>query len=363
MKLPLSLLLFFCLACSPLRQLHKVQSDKRLRKTETLNFTGEKAMTQWWYYDCVLEDGSVLVFLFTPYQWWDKKEKMPTYKSLFYFSYMYPDGRVVSEQKIFDAAQVQYNDDRIKAPCFEIVRMHDLKARNYTVSFYLDSIQGSVKINSDGKAFSPFPRGSMSSTVTSLFKRKVKGLAYRYAAHMPQGKVVCDLKLQDKKIDLSGKAYHEQGWFTGSPDRMGDGWTWFHFVSDNINVLGTPGQFFCFENTGKRLVGGLEKNCCLTEMVYAEEPSGFLTRGKLSFHSRKLSFEISPTGKASVPLICLPSDETDQLWGTVCQPSFITLSYKGKESREKGVLFLETCRMKKKKSENITVISGDGPKQ
>ena len=62
------LVLFSALSCSPLHHIDKIQSDKRIKRTEDYNFIGEKAMTQWWYYDCIFEDGSVLVFLFTPYQ-------------------------------------------------------------------------------------------------------------------------------------------------------------------------------------------------------------------------------------------------------------------------------------------------------
>src|SRR4051794_37962641 len=100
MKIAAFLLLFLTLSCSP-RQIHKIQSDKRMRKTEDRNFTGPKAPTQWWYYDCIFDDGSVLVLLFTPFEWWDEAEKMPTNKSLFYFSYMNAKGEVKSQRKVF----------------------------------------------------------------------------------------------------------------------------------------------------------------------------------------------------------------------------------------------------------------------
>jgi hypothetical protein len=304
-------------------------------------------MTQWWYYDCIFNDGSVLVFLFTPYQWWDETEKMPTGKSLFYCSYMNAKGEVTSQRKVFTATEVLYDKNSIKSPCFEISKAHKKNNRNYSVNIFLDSIKGSVKISSDAKAFSPFPRGSMSATITKLFKRRVKGLAYRYSAHVPQGIVNCNIEFEEKKLELKGKAYHEQGWFTGSPHQMGDGWTWFHFISRNMNIFGTPGQFFCLEKEGERLIGGIDKKCTLTEMTYSSIQKDLLTGGTLRFNSGKLSFELKPTGKESIPLICLPSVDTQQLWGTVLQPTAIKLKYKKEELEEEGVMFLETCKMKK----------------
>jgi hypothetical protein len=341
------IILILALSCSPLHQIHKIQSDKRIKKTEDRNFIGEKALTQWWYYDCVFEDGSVLVFLFTPYQWWDEAEKMPTGKSLFYCSYMNAKGEMTSQRKIFAATEVLYDKNSIQSPCFEISRAHRKNNRNYSINIFLDSIKGSVKISSESKAFSPFPRGSMSATITKLFKRRVKGLAYRYSAHVPQGTVNCKLEIQGKDLELAGKAYHEQGWFTGTPDKMGEGWTWFHFVSKNMNIFGTPGQFFCLEKEGKRLIGGIDKKCTLSEMSYSNTQKNLLTGGKLKFNSGKLSFELNPTGKQGTPLICLPSVDTQQLWGTVLQPTTIKLKYKKEELEEEGVMFLETCKMKK----------------
>lgn len=335
------------ISCSPLHHINLIQSDKRIKKTEYLNFTEEKAMTQWWYYDCVFDDGSVLVLLFTPYQWWDEFEKMPTNKSLFYLSYMNAQGNVISQRKVFDASEVQYAPNSIKSSCFEITRAHDKSNRIYSINFFLDSINGTININSIQKAFSPFPRGSMSATISNILKKKVKGLAYRYAAHVTEGKVHCNINMNENLLALKGKAYHEQGWVTGTADQLGDGWTWFHFVSKNINIFGTSEQFFSLEKHGKRLYGGLNKKCSISEMNYSDTEMHLLTRGNLTFHSNKISFGLTPTGTAYTPLIVMSSVDTDQLWGSVLQPTAIKFRYKKTELEETGVMLLETCRMKK----------------
>ncbi len=347
-KLFIYILLFAAISCSPLRQIHKIQSDKRIKHTENLNFIDSKVVTQWWYYDCVFEDGSVLVILFTPYQWWDDVEKMPTNNSLFYLSYMNSNGDIISQRKVFNVSEIQYDTNSIKSPCFEIIKAHENNCRNYTVNFFLDSIKGDIKICSNEKGFSPFPRGSMSSTLTYLFKNKTKGLAYRYAAHVTDGQVNCSLDLKQKKLELTGKAYLEQGWFTGSPDQMGNGWTWFHFVSKNVNIFGTAEQFFCLEKQGTRLIGGLDKKCSVSEMTYSSKYKNLLTRGTLSFHTNKLSFNLCPVGNTATPIIVMPSIDTDQIWGSVLQETALKFRYKKNELDENGVMFLETCRMKKK---------------
>ena len=345
MKLFICVISIFIISCTPLHNIYKIQSDRRIEKTEDLNFTGEKALTQWWYYDCVFEDGSVLVILFTPYKWWDETVNYPANKSLFYLSYMKANGEVVTSQKTIDVSEIVYSNDSIKSPYFEIIRTHEKQNRSYTVNFFLDSINGSVKINAYEKAFSPFPRGSMSSTITQLFKKNAKGLAYRYSAHVTEGIVKCKIELKKMVIELSGKTYHEQGWFTGRPDQMGDGWVWFHFVSKSMNVFGTAGKFFCLEKNGKCIIGGLEKKCFFSEMTYSGTQKNLLIGGKLILNSKKLSFEISPVGKTSYTLICLPSVDTDQLWGTVLQESGIEYTSKKNVLIEDGVMFIETCIM------------------
>jgi hypothetical protein len=353
-RITLTLTLFFAgsLNSSPFHYLYKIQSDRQIASTEDLNFQSKKASTQWWYFDCFFEDGSVLVFLFTPYQWWSENEKMPTHKSLFYISYMNAKGEVESESKVFDAKEVIYDKKSIKCPYFELSRAHDEHARNYTVNFFMDKIKGTAKIKSVSKAFSPFPTGSMGPLLSKyILKLKGQGSSFRYASHVPQGNIDCHLTMNDTLVDLSGKAYHEQGWFSGLPHQMGAGWSWVHFVSKNINIFGTPEQFLCLEKDGKRLIGGLhtfDKGCVLSDMVYANPTENYLLGGKLSFASSKLSFEVTPTGKPSIPLIFMPSVDTDQSWGTALQPSVITFRQKGIEVKEEGWLLLESCRMSKK---------------
>lgn len=345
--------LFITSCSSPLQHFDKVQSDKRLSKTETRNFGGGKSETQWWYFDCFLENGSVLVFIFTPYQWWSEAEKMPTHKALLYLSYMDPQGKVFTESKTFETGEVGYSVTGIKCPYFELNTAHGKKAREYSIHFLLDSIQGSATIRSGISAFSPFPVGEMGPFMNKhIFKRPAKKATFRYAAMVPQGRISCDLKIQGKPVTMAGKAYHEQGFFSGSAAQMGSGWEWFHFVSKNVNLFGTPEAFFCFEKNGERIAGALnifDKGCLFSNPVYALSPNNFLVGGKLAFVSNKLRFEVNPTGELVSQLICIPSFDTDQVWGTVSQPSTIHYTYKGKEYKEEGKLLIETCRMGIKK--------------
>jgi len=223
---------------------------------EKRNFSGEKASTQWWYYDFFFEDGSVLVLLFAPYHWWNNPETGSDPKSLLYISYMEANGEVLSAKKIFDSNQVQYDENSLKCSFLEIIRSNEKKNREYNIRFSMDEFQGSLKIVSDQKAFSPLPVGSLGSFGSKiLLKQKGKKISYRYAAHVPQGKVSCELNLKGKKLALRGKAYNEQGWFTGKAEQMCEGWVWFHFVSENINLFGAN-SFFYLEMNGEIMVGG-----------------------------------------------------------------------------------------------------------
>lgn len=343
------LTLLIAFSCSPLRNLNKLQSDRQFKKTENLNFAGEKAHTQWWYFDCVFEDGSVLVFLFTPHHWWDDKKEPD--KSLFYISYMNTHREVKSISKVFNREELCYDENSLETPYFNLKKSHEKSRRIYTVDFNVEEIKGSATIVSSSKGYSPFPTGSMGKFATRhILKLKGENLAFRYASHVPQGKVDCSLKINNKSLILSGKAYHEQGWFTGTPDQMGKGWNWFHFVSKNVNIFGKPEDFICLEKKGKRLVAGISfKEYALSDKAYADKTETIMLGGKLTFLSKKLSFNIVPTGKPSTPLIYIPSTNSHQAWGTVAQPSFIYLKNRDKQLVEEGVLLLESCKMSKER--------------
>lgn len=334
---------------SLIHQAHKVQSDKRLRKTEQKNFTGEKALTQWWYFDFFLDDGSVLVLMFVPHHWWANPDVEMDPKTLIYTSYMKPNGEIIRAEKIIDSKDVQYTENSVISEYLEVYKSHDKDTREYIVNFFLDEIKGSAQITSDAKAFSPLPAGSMGSFGTRHLLRKGKGLAYRYAAHVPQGEATINIEIDEQPIALSGKAYNEQGWFTGQAHQMGDGWVWFHFVSEDINLFGAR-SFFFLEMNGERIIGGLNsfnRRCVVSDSVMVDGTPNFLVGGSLNFESKKTSFKVTPLKKINQPLVYIPSEITDQVWGTVLQPSQMTIKYKGKDLTVEGRLLIETSGMKK----------------
>ncbi len=345
---PLAILFFLVVSCAAPTNLHKIQSDNQLRKTEDLNFSSTKARTQWWYYDCVFEDGSVLVFLFTPYQWWNEHEKTGKDQALCYISYMDSSGVVKRESKVMDVNDVVYTKNGISSSYFTLTKAHGKNTRNYEARFNFDNFKGTALMHSNAKAFSPFPIGKMGEFATKhILKRPGKHLAFRYAAHIPQGDVTCNLIIDQREKNLKGQVYHEQGWFSGLPEQMGKGWSWFHFVSDDINVFGTPENFICLEKDGKRILGGpniFDKGAVLSNITYDNDVNRFILGGNLKYTSKVLSFEIKDLDK-SITLINIPSLETDQVWGTVAQRSVFTLKYKGREFKQEGWLFLETCKM------------------
>ena len=341
--------MFFLSSCSSLlHKLYKIQSDERMYKMEDYNFLNEKALTQWWYFDFFFDDGSVLVLMFVPNHWWSDPEKVADPETLIYASYMKANGEVVRAKKIIESKEVQYYENGLKCAYLEILKSHNKSTREYTINFMLDEIKGSVQIVSGSKAFSPLPWGSIGTFGTNhILKKKGKGLAYRYAAHVPKGEVSCNLDVGGDHFDLLGKAYHEQGWFNGQPHQMGDGWIWFHFASENVNLFGAK-SFFYLEMNGEQIIGGLnsyDRRCLVSDRVLADDPPNLLVGGKLSFTSSRTSFDVASIGQTSTPLISIPSTETDQLWGTVLQPSRIHIYHNGEELLEEGNLLLETCRM------------------
>lgn len=348
----ISIAFLFCLlsSCSSLlHKSYKIQSDNRLANTEHLNFTGKKALTQWWYFDFFLEDGSVMVVLFAPYHWWGDYETQSDHQSLVYVSYLKPDGELITANKVFDSNEVVFDENSLRSPYLKIIKSHEKNSREYTLNFSMDEIKGSTKISSDSKAFSPLPTGSLGRLGTRYLLKQEGNVAYRYAAHVPKGKVSGSLEFGNDHFDLSGNAYHEQGWFTGQAHQMGEGWEWFHFASESVNIFGAR-TFFYLELNGEILIGGLnngDSRCQLSDKLIAENTSNFILGGSLSFTSPKLSFEVTATESTGTPLIYIPGVDTDELWGNIMQPSQIQITHKGEELLEEGKLIIETCRMTK----------------
>ncbi len=94
---------------------------------------------------------------------------------------------------------------------------------------------------------------------------------------------------------------------------------------------------------GEILNGGLNSfnsRCKLSEEVFSKNSSNYILEGQLNFTSSKITFEVLPIGNISTPLIYIPSDNTDQLWGTTLQRSVINISNQGVDFSEKGSLII-----------------------
>ncbi|MFN6946570.1 MAG: hypothetical protein ACK4ND_16605 [Cytophagaceae bacterium] len=339
--------LLFILYLKPHQRYHIFQSEKRLRNIEVHNFSGPKTKTQWWYFDCLSEDGSVLAFMFTPYQWWSEEKWDNGEKSLFYISYRNNEGHVLKDKAVFDSSKVKFTENSIKSPFFELYKMHGKKNRNYNIEVFLKKIKASIKIHSDLKPFSPFPTGRFDRFV-SKYLIGFKGTApdFQYASYVPSGKMEWSLDVEGQKVQNTGLAYHEQGRFNGLANEMGQGWIWIHFVSERLNIFGKPGIFLFVQMDGKVLFDGITilRKCQLSNEKYSEDQKDTLINGSLHYYSKSMLFEIVPLGLPSQVLLSVRSYNGRKTWASVVQPSKINFRYKDKEFSEEGNLILETCK-------------------
>ena len=274
---------------------------------------------------------------------------------------MNKNGELIVSNEVFDTNKVIFDTNSFISPFLDVIKSHDKTNREYTLNFKTDNINGSAKITSDTKAFSPLPIGSLGSFGAKHFLKQQGKVAYRYAAHVPKGDASFNLEIGDEHINLSGQAYHEQGWFSGEAHQMGEGWEWFHFASESVNLFGAR-SFFYLELNGELLVGGLNSfnsRCRLTNEVFSLNTSNFILSGELNFSSPKLSFNVVPIESTGTPLIYIPSKNTDQLWGTTLQRSQIQINRRGVELSEEGSLIIETCRMSKVNPQIIPILLED----
>ena len=93
--------------------------------------------------------------------------------------------------------------------------------------------------------------------------------------------------------------------------------------------------------SGFHLIG---KDYTLKNRTYSSpDHAKLLTGGEISFRHQELTFQLAVNPLTTKTLVCFPSTDPNQVWGTVGGPATLTITDGSTTKTITGRIFLETC--------------------
>ena len=325
------------------------QKTDRLHKLQAKNFTKPKVQLQWWYFDFFLSDGSSVVMGFIPQDWWSKPKSGKEKKSLFTMALKTRDGVVKRFLTEIPQAAIKTSADRLEVPSRFVIQANGSgNDRTYSIKVNFPEIAGVFDITPTKPPFAAFPTGVMPGILVSLMSGAHLGSpSFSYVSQIPQSNVSGSLTWAEYKTKIEGQAYHEQGRLDDTPDRQGGSWTWYHFSGDGWNIFGSPGSYIYLQQGDQIVRAGfhiLSKQYTLQNRTFSSpDHAKILTGGEISFRHENLTFHLKLPPATSKTLICYPSPDPNQVWGTVGGPATLSISEGSTTKTLEGRMFLETC--------------------
>lgn len=303
------------------------------------------AQMQWWYFDFLLRDGSVLVVGFSPKKWWRDHEEASREEPFFRASLLTSDGKVHSFNKSFPPGSLASSKGRVEIPGQLSI---SYEQGQYRLQFNMEGFQGLLKVTDISRPFSPLPFGRIPGWIRSLFFKAPKGVPdFTYAAQVPRGKVSGSIAFQSHPARAEGWAYHEQGRFDALPEHLSQGWFWFHFLHPEWNLFGTP-EFISVQEKEKVHFSGLslfDPHYEVKNRVFDSKNPKILCGCEIHFTHKKKKFRIDAFPETAVPLISCPSIYSQQLWTTLSVASELKIGSDGEMKTYAGKILLETSSL------------------
>jgi hypothetical protein len=285
---------------------------------------------QWWYFDALLNDGGVLVVAFVPRKWWREAAGAKLDDGFLFVSVLRPDGKTRVFTRSFESSGLRCFKAGVEAGGKFAIGFDPSGSRpRYKLSFSMEGLQGSLEATCLEKPFSPLPFGT-----------RPGGPGFAYVAQVPRGAVFGALTLHSEPIPVDGVLYHEQGRFDDLPERLSEGWQWFHFLHPDWNLFGVPGLFAFIQNEDRKLFSGVR----FSGNSYGMN-APLLEKGELHFKKGDLRLRLSADADRWADLISFPSADSRQLWSTGVTTARLIGTACGKAVDCPGQVILETCRL------------------
>ncbi|WP_198174799.1 DUF952 domain-containing protein [Spirosoma arboris] len=325
------------------------QNTDRFHKLQVKNFQRSKVQLQWWYFDFFLEDGSSVVLAFIPQHWWEKPGLASDKKSVFTMALKPKQGTVKRFTTIVPQSDVKSSASHLEIPSHLVIRAIEGSENNqFSIQVNFPEVKGEFTINPTQLPFAAFPSGLMPGPLRTVMSGAPLGSpSFSYVSQIPNSTVTGSLSWDDYQANFTGQAYHEQGRLNDSPERQGGSWTWYHFAGDGWNIFGSPGSYIYLQQGDQIIRSGFQligKNYTLTNRMYSSpDHAKLLTGGEISFHHENLTFRLKMDPSTAKTLVCFPSTNPSQVWGTVGGEATLSVSEGSATKTLAGRMFLESC--------------------
>ncbi|QDK80703.1 DUF952 domain-containing protein [Spirosoma sp. KCTC 42546] len=325
------------------------QNPERFHKLQIRNFQRPKVQLQWWYFDFFLQDGSSVVMAFIPQHWWEEPGSGQEKNSVFTISLKTKAGVVKRFTTTVPQSKLKTSANHLEIPSHLVIRaIGDSDNNQFLIQVNFPEVTGTFTITPTQPPFAAFPTGVMPGFLhTVLTGAPVNSPGFSYVSQIPNSTVSGSLSWGDFQSQLSGQAYHEQGRLDDTPARQGGSWTWYHFAGDGWNIFGTPGSYIYLQQGDQIIRSGfhlISKEYTLTNRTYASpDHTKLLTGGEISFHHDNLTFRLIMSPAEAETLVCFPSPNPSQVWGTVGGTATLSISDGAATNVIEGHMFLESC--------------------
>ncbi|WP_158552514.1 DUF952 domain-containing protein [Spirosoma telluris] len=325
------------------------QDTDRFQKLQIRNFKGPKVQLQWWYFDFFLKDGSSVVLAFIPQHWWDKPGSVRDKKSVFTMSLKPRQGTVKRFTILVPQTDVKTSANHLEIPSHLTIRaIEGSDSNQFSIQVNFPEVTAAFTIKPTQLPFAAFPTGVMPGPLRTLLSDAPLGSpSFSYVSQIPNSSVSGSMAWDDYQTQFEGQAYHEQGRLDDTPARQGGSWTWYHFAGDGWNIFGSPGSYIYLQRGDQILQSGFQlisKNYTLQNRTYSSpDHAKLLTGGEIYFHHQELTFRLKINPATTKTLVCFPSPDPGQLWGTVGGSATLSISEGETTTHLEGRIFLESC--------------------
>ena len=249
--------------------------------------TSEPNHFEWWYFDCMLDDGTkvVIQFLSKNGRTFSSNKFHPT---LFY-KVTLPDGRQIDKELHIPAKDIRWS----KETCDVHFGKHSVcgNLKEYKIHINLvDGMGADLTLTSTSKPYRPG---------TSYFQFGTPDRYYTWLCVVPRGTVTGTITVDGKTKSVTGAGYHDHQWGSINFHKYWNPWIWARqsyedcslllfdfFTNDEYGNKRFP-VIFIQDNEGDLIFESHDQVECHVEKQYTDDASGKIYPKALHYVFRK----------------------------------------------------------------------------
>jgi hypothetical protein len=316
-----------------------------LENIERFHFTSPTTHFQWWYFDVLLNDGSLLVVALVPRGWWSSEFDSDTSRCTLFVSLRSPGETITKRTLSRPSSELRSWDGHLSlGEKFMLEKRTD----EYFVSVKLDGISLDMRVHNSRQPFAASPFGRMPHWLVRALSLKQPPISY--VTLVPRDHAQVKITTKDAVLEHDGIAYHEQGRFNGtSHDLPRDGWIWFHIFGKEWGVFGAENAYVHISGPETLLQLGFPMNnevFTLTNKRFWHRDERVVQDVVLNLKTQDTVLTATFKSPDEENLIHYSASNTVELWSTRYANALVHIEHAGKTYDFTAPALLETCRSK-----------------